>query len=218
VPKLIAARRAGHPAGLGDNGGMTNRVATATATALLIASALTLSGCAPSPWPGAAGPSSSPSADSSPSASPSPSEEPTAPVPDFSATCDEVLGPDAVYDFNPNLGLDVDFAPASGSMAARVAAAGGVDCGWQNLSSGSYLVAAVAEPGDTRLSELEAEIADVSRATTVYGETGFFAVAGGMGEAVVFVDGGVIVVSSDEFTTAEDAAAVMKAAITARTS
>jgi hypothetical protein len=125
-----------------------------------------------------------------------------------------VLTPEALYEYNPNVALDADFVPAEGSMAARLTAAGGVACGWVNLTSGTYIVAAVAAPDATALASLESEVAAVSSPTDAFGIPGYFAVANGTGEAVAFDDGAVFVVSGVELSEAADAVALVEAAAT----
>lgn len=195
-------------AALGDNEGMR----TALAPAITVAVLLALAGCTPVPAPSAtssASPSSSPSGSSSPSASPSsdPDEAPDLPVP----TCEELVSPEAMYDYNSNVALTPDYTPPAGGMVARVAETG-VSCGWVNLSSGEVIAIAIGVPTPSSRDAFAAEFSGWG-AEQWGGTAGYFGVIGGEGSAAVISDGYVIVSVSSTYLESGDAAPIVEAAL-----
>ena len=154
------------------------------------ASALLLSACAPGSTDPAA--STPPAASGSPAPAtpgatdtPEPTEEP---VP-FEIDCDAVLTPQDVYDFNPNFGSDPGYEAAADGVVGVVEESG-TACGWLNQTSGEVIEVGVATPPPGALEARMNAAAMGSTPVPTYGTPpeveGYFAQAGGTGEAQVF--------------------------------
>lgn len=210
MSKPIAACRADCQAVPGDNGWMR----TPLAPVIVAVIACALVGCTPQPEaPIDASASPTPSASASASPSAEPTAEPTGgaslPVP----SCAELVSPDDLYEYNPNVAAMPDFAPAAGSLVARVAASG-VACGFVNQSSNEVVALAVGAPDAAGLSGFTTELGALG-ATRWNGTDGFFGPSAGQGTAGAIVDGYVIVSSSTVFVEAADAAPIVDAALSA---
>lgn len=113
--------------------------------ALLIAPllVLALAGCVPT----------TPSASNTPTASDEPTS-PAVPVPTATATatptaspetepvtlgCDDVIGAQAIYDYNPNVGMTGEFAADPDSLAGEAVAQQGLACRLVNQTSGATI-------------------------------------------------------------------------------
>jgi hypothetical protein len=121
--------------------------------------------------------------------------------------CNILLTPAQVYAYNANYVRDTAYTPKAGSVAAAIAAADGQTCAWLNETSGSQLEVAIATP---YASQLTAAKAAASGGTPIVegGEHGYFAVTNGIGSAQFFFGSIWLDVSSADFVTANDAAAV----------
>jgi hypothetical protein len=167
-----------------------SRLFAAVALAALVAGATAACGTGPDDA-SSASPSASPSPSSSSTSSPAPTGT-AAPVPQsapIDVACDELVTPQAIYDYNPNFGLDKGFTPASGSFAGEIEAAGGLVCSWLNQTSGDSITVAVAQLPDEALTTLKSGFVTTSTAVPAYGAPpveGYFQVAGASGEAQVF--------------------------------
>ncbi|MES2093933.1 MAG: arginyl-tRNA synthetase [Actinomycetota bacterium] len=179
--------------------------------ALAATVALTLAGCVPgqgtsagpkpssSPAPGAPGPNSSPSTGTTPSSVPSaPAGARPTKIP-----CDTLLSAKAVYDFNPNFGLDGSFSPKAGTAAARALADNGTACNWLNQTSGDTFVVAVARPAATELASLKSTAASGTPAAGL-GGAAYFSTSGGVGRVDVFTGAYWLAATSVYFGSAAD--------------
>lgn len=194
--------------------GMTTRSA---AGALLAASILLagLAGCVDATEP-EAGPSAS--STSSPSASPSeePTEEPS-PAPSieppaqgglealpFDATCEQLVSPQALYDYNPNYGTDP--APVPGETITAIGQAGGVTCGWLNQTSSDRIAAGVIRLTPASLASVQATAPDRADRTDAI-ENGWFRANGSVGHLEFFSGEHWVVVEGAALIDAAEAAA-----------
>lgn len=175
-----------------------------TASAVLAASVL-LAGCTtPQSEPTD---SASPSESSTPSPSIEPSEAPSSPAPTpVDVPCDTLVSLQTMYDFNPNFTRLTSWTPDAGTPAAEAIAADGLACRWQNNTSGDLIdISVAAFDTDT----LEAKANSTNSSSTMvptYGDDeAYFAVTGGVGEAVVFHGAYWVVVRSVAFLEPGDA-------------
>jgi hypothetical protein len=154
------------------------------------ASALLLSGCAPegADSSGSTPPEASESAaptEPAATSTPEPTEEP---VP-FEIACDALLTAQDVYDFNPNFGSAPDYEPTAEGVVG-VTEESGTACGWLNQTSGEVIEVGVATPPTGALETRMNAAAMASTPVPTYGTPpeveGYFAQAGGTGEAQVF--------------------------------
>lgn len=185
-----------------------------TALALLgiVASVTLLAGCAaahpsastspkPSTSTGSATsgtkPGDAPGASATPSATPTP--EPT-PV---TLSCDQLLTPQQLYSFNPNVGADPGYKPKSGSLVAKVAGRKGTACGWLNQTSNETVEFAIARPAASEVTDLKDAAISTSHAVPTYGVPpeveGYFQPGDDAGVVQVFSRGYWIVGSSPTF-------------------
>ena len=167
------------------------------AIALVAAAAVSLSACSGSPdakasaTPSASAPGSG-NASSAPGASGSGSGSGSTSVPTVkpggtpvTVTCDELVTPQQMYDFNPNFGDDPGYKPAAGSLAATAVADKGIACAWLNQTSGVVIQISVAKPDTANMTALEDAAVTSSTAVPTYGvPQGYFSTA--RGEAQVF--------------------------------
>lgn len=171
-----------------------------------------LTGCVPEApvEPGLTGPN--PSGD--PTGQPAPTISATPVSTPVDATCDELLSPQAVYDFNPNFGLLDSYSPSEGSVAASAIAYQGVACRWQNQTSGDNIDVSVAELDDDTLTALKNAAFDQSEMVPTYGEEAYFTLGGnGVGTAIVFQGPYWIVVESPAFREPGDATPIVESVI-----
>jgi hypothetical protein len=129
-----------------------------------------------------------------------------------SIPCDTLLSGRAVYDFNPNFGLDGSFTPKAGSAAATAVADKGTACNWTNQSSGDTFTVAVARPAAADLASLKAAAAKGSPAAGL-GDAAYFSRTGGVGRVDAFTGAYWLVTTSVYFASAEDANGLVAAAL-----
>ncbi|MFM9919934.1 arginyl-tRNA synthetase [Lacisediminihabitans sp. H27-G8] len=188
---------------------------TIIVAALAATVALGLSGCVPEPK-STTGPR--PSTSSTPSASPSVGPSPTSsPSTTASATptnipCNTLVSAQAVYDFNPNFGLDRSFSPKAGTAGASAVADKGTACSWLNQTSGDTFAIAVARPAAPELASLKATAAKGTAASGL-GDAAYFSTSGGTGRVDVFTGSYWLVATSVYFGAAADANALVTAAL-----
>ncbi|KQO99516.1 hypothetical protein [Leifsonia sp. Leaf264] len=206
---------------------MPSRLHSARLVALLPAVLVAglLAGCA-SDGGGATPSTSAPSetATSTPSTDPStdPSSTPTAtptptPTP-VTLSCDQLLTPDDIYQYNPNVGTAPDYSPTPDTVIAEAAAASGIACGWTNQTSGELIEVAVAHPDATQLETLKQSAAATMSAVPTYGTPpavdGFFSQAQDVGTVQVFTEGGYwLVARSSAFFEPGDAGKLIEPAL-----
>ena len=153
-------------------------------------------------------PSDTPSASGSPpTATPVPTPTPTATSEKVVEDCNILFTPAQVYAYNPNFVRETAYGPKAGSVLAAIAAVDGQTCGWLNESSGSSIEVGLAIPTTAQWTAAKAA-ASTGTPLDQAGNDGFFAVKDGVGSAQFFFGSIWLDVSSGDFTTADDAAAV----------
>ncbi|MFZ4840873.1 hypothetical protein [Mycetocola saprophilus] len=180
---------------------------------------LLITGCAPSssgtasPKPTAsssAKPSGTPNASGDPSANPSAAPSATADPLESGVvplTCDQLLTPETVYAYNPNVSATTS-APAAGSTAAKIQGIGGLACQLTNNSSGTTIDVAVAALDPSELEDLKNKAAETSQQVPTYTtppDEGYFGPIllkndKRINEAQIFVGNYWLTLSSEEFT------------------
>jgi hypothetical protein len=144
-------------------------------------------------------PTLSPSASPSDTADPQPSDTPTDTPDAIDIACADLVDPDAVYAFNPNLALLGEWTPDAGTPAADAVDAGGVACRWVLESGGGTMDISVARLPEERILGLKNEAFTSSQMVPTYGDEAYFEVEGGVGTAIVFQGRFWMVVSSEAF-------------------
>ena len=184
-------------------------VVLAATVALGLAGCVAKTGSTASPKP-----SASPTQSASPSVSaiPSPSASASAAATPTKIPCNTLLSAQAVYDFNPNFGLDNSFSPKSGTAAATAVADKGTACSWLNQTSSDTFEFAVARPVASDLASLKAKAAAGTPAPGL-GEAAYFSTSGGVGRVDVFTGTYWLVATSVYFGTAADAKDLIMAAL-----
>lgn len=180
-----------------------------------VALALLLAGCVPesTETPDAGGNSSTPTPTTSASAEPTAAPEPvTVPV---TLTCDELVSPQVMYDFNQNVALLASFSPEPGTPASEAVARGGIACRWTNQSSGEAIDIAVANLTPDELTTRKNDLVTTSNSVPTYEVEGYFSATGGVGEAQAFSDPYWITAESVTFAEPGDPAPLIAAAIAA---
>jgi hypothetical protein len=151
-----------------------------------------------------------------PTATPTPTET-TPPVDKgtpIELTCDELITPQAMYDYNSNFSLTDDYTPAAKTDAATIVDDyQGIACRWVNDSSGETIDVAVAHLEDYTLETLKNGLVKDSTSVPTYSVEGYFEVAGGVGQADAFSDPYWISAESDYFLEPGDAAPIVSTVI-----
>jgi hypothetical protein len=160
---------------------------------------------APLPTPGGSS-AGSPTGPTS-TATPAPAPAPTPTNAAFVEACGILLTAAQVYAYNPNFVVDPHYAPKAGTIAAAIKAQRGQTCGWINETSGVELEVAAATPTSSALASANAAAAHGTPIST-NGEQGYFTTSGGVGSAQFFFGSLWLDVSSRDFTSADDAAAI----------
>ena len=172
-----------------------------------------LAGCVTEPEPQETG-FTGPNPPGDPTGQPAPTLTATPVGIPIDATCDELLSPQAVYDFNPNFGQIHPFTPAQGSVAASALAYQGLACRWQNQTSGDNIDVSVAQLDDSSLTALKNAAFEDSEMVPTYGEEAYFSLgANGVGTAIVFQGPYWIVVESPVFYEPGDAIPIVESVI-----
>jgi len=172
-----------------------------------------LVGCTPEPAPSETdlqGPN--PSGDPSGEPAPTLTAQPVGTPIDF--TCDELVSPDTVYQYNPNFVL-VDYEPSDGSVAASALEYSGVACRWQNQTSGDNIDISVANLDADTLTALKNAAFEDSEMVPTYGEEAYFGLNGQVGSAQVFQGPYWIVAESPAFFEPGDATVIVESVIAA---
>lgn len=132
-------------------------------------------------------------------------------------TCDQLLTPEDLYAFNPNVGVAPNYQPTAGSAVAAAVADNGLACGWSNQTSGDLIEIAVAQPASEQLPTFRDAAASRLSAVPTYGTPpgidGFFKQSDGAGEAQVFTDKYWLVARSPAFFEPGDAAGLIQTAL-----
>lgn len=190
--------------------------------AIAVTVTLGLAGCAPgmtetktsTPPPSQAA-VEAPTQQAAPMPTATPTPTPTVAIPPGTPTkiaCSALLSAQAVYDFNPNFGLDKNFTPKSASAAATAVAARGTACNWLNQTSGEVITISVARPAAAHLAALKAGAA-TGTSTAGLGDAAYFSTSAGKGRMDVFRGPYWLVVTSGYFASARDASVIVTTAM-----
>ncbi|MET0715957.1 MAG: iron ABC transporter ATP-binding protein [Mycetocola sp.] len=186
----------------------------AVATAIL--GSVFLAGCTPAPA-STATPAPSETGPALPSATPepAPSASPVVSQP-VDITCDELLTPNDMYEFNPNVSLMPDGTPKSGTAASEIAAMNGLTCQWVNNTSNTTIDVAVAKLSEDELTDLKNRAVTESQQVPTYAAPpveGYFTVVENEGEAQVFSGSYWVTLRAVDFVEPGDAEQLAEAAI-----
>jgi hypothetical protein len=171
-----------------------------------------LAGCTPAPEPTETDQGPNPSGDPSGAPSPTLTAQPVGTPIDV--TCEELVSPDTIYEYNPNFVL-VDFEPADGSVAASAVGYSGIACRWQNQTSGDNIDVSIASLDDDTITALKNAAFEDSEMVPTYGEEAYFGINGQVGTAQVFQGPYWIVAESAAFFEPGDAAVIVESVIAA---
>jgi hypothetical protein len=128
-------------------------------------------------------------------------------------TCDQLVSRQAMYDFNPNFGLQASFTPKSGSTSAIAVAKKGVACSWLNQTSRDTIELSAANLPAGDIAALKGDLNSSSKATSAFAAPGYFTVEGGVGVAQVFNGSYWVVARSTFFSEAGEAAQIVNPAV-----
>jgi len=183
------------------------RVLPAAAAALTL---ILLAGCTPGDDPDG-GITATPE----PTATARPTPEPTGGTVStpIGIECDELVPPDVMYIYSPNVAPIGEYTPAAGSAAESALAYQGIACRWQNQSSGANIDLSVANLDEDTLTALKNTAFAESQMVPTYGEEAYFTVDGGVAVAQVFQGPYWIVAESTMFFEPGDATELIEAAI-----
>jgi hypothetical protein len=148
-------------------------------------------------------------------ASATPTTPPPAPVAQGTAiavTCNALLTPQVIYNFNPNYSLQASFKPKSGTDASKALSYQGLACSWINQTSSDLINVSVARPAPSNLASVKAA-ASSGTAASGLGNAAYFSTSAGVGELQVFNGPFWITLSSVAFGTADDARDLASAAV-----
>jgi len=176
---------------------------------------LVLAGCVPA----APTPTTTPAPGETPESSVTPTAAPTAtatPVPGPESVavtlgCSELLSPQAIYDYNPNVSLLDSFSPGSGTLAGDAVTLQGIACRLVNQTSGETIDIGVVQFTPEAFAAKVASVDGSSDGTNAY--DGYFEVSGGEGVAQAFSDPYWVTLTSPTFLSPEDAAPLVQAAL-----
>lgn len=129
------------------------------------------------------------------------------------ATCPQLLDPQTVYNYNPNVGTDPNYRPTE--AAARALDADGLACGLLHQTSGELYSFAVAQFTAESATRVQSDIAQVSTAVDGLPGEAYFRNDSGQGRIDVFVDDYWIVAESVAFFQARDAAGLIEGMVDA---
>lgn len=189
--------------------------ARAAAVVVGVCLTVTLAGCVDAAHTPTLTPSATPSPSATGTPTPTPTGDPgTTPVP-LGISCAQLVDPNAVYDFNPNLALLDQWTPAAGTVAADAVAAGGVACRWVFESGNGTMDVSVARLSEERILQLKNEAFSSSQMVPTYGDEAYFDVEGGVGTAIVFEGRFWLVVSSAAFSEPGEPTGIIESALAA---
>lgn len=171
----------------------------------------TLAGCVDQ----ATAPTLTPSATPSDTPVPDPSGSPSVALDVLDISCSDLVDPDAVYAFNPNLALLGEWAPDADTAASDALEAGGVACRWVFESGGGTLDLSVARLTEDDILQLKNEAFESSQMVPTYGDEAYFEVEGGVGTAIVFQGRFWMVVSSEALAEPGEPTEIIESALAA---
>ena len=150
-----------------------------------------------------------------PTAPVTPTTTPTAGAEPLDIPCDELVDPQAIYDFDPNFALIGSYNPPAGSAADEALAAGGVACSWVRESGGTTIEVSAARLSDQEITDKKNAAFASSQMVPTYGEEAYFEVEGGVGTAIVFQGSFWLVVSSPAFAEPGEPTGIIDSALAA---
>ncbi len=121
------------------------------------------------------------------------------------STCNDLVTPQNMYDYNPNFSLLTSWMPDAGSDVAKATAWNGVGCRWINDTSNDLIDISVASIVDRGTMVQLQDAAATGTAVTGYGDSAYFETTGGVGELQIFSGSYWITLKSDWFLGASDA-------------
>jgi len=189
-----------------------SRVLLTLALAGVVAAGVTACGTGAEPTPTG---SASATGTATPAPSDSPSEAPGTVGTALEIDCEQLITPQAMYDYNPNFSLNDGFEPADGTRAAEIARLNGLTCAWVNQTSGATIEVAVAQLPEADLAASRGAVAAESEPATVFPVEGFFGMNGALGQADAFTGAYWISATSSDFYEAGDAQPIVAAAVDA---
>lgn len=143
-----------------------------------------------------------------PEAPPTPHVETGEPV---GLSCNDVVTPQQIYDYNPNYVLVDGFVPEGGSLAGQAVAANGLACRWMNQTSGATIDVSVAHLDAISTTNRKDFLASNSTPVSNFGPDGYFD-QGDVGSAAQAFPGPFwVTAASIVFFGAEDASSIMGA-------
>jgi hypothetical protein len=125
-------------------------------------------------------------------------------------SCNALLTPQVIYNFNQNYSLQSGFTPKSGTDASKALGYKGLACSWINQTSSDLIIVSVAHPSD--LTSLKAN-ASSGTAVSGLGNVAYFTTSAGVGELQIFNGPFWITLNSVAFGAADDARELASAAI-----
>lgn len=117
-------------------------------------------------------------------------------------TCEQLLSPQAIYDYNPNVGTDPDYTPSA--LAQQALQYGGVACGWINQSSSVKVEVAIAQFDTSSLNSVRDAAASKTGAVSLEDVAGTLRTTAAGGVAEAFIGGYWIIIESAGITVIED--------------
>lgn len=130
-------------------------------------------------------------------------------------TCEELVTPNELFEFNQNFGPQPEYEAEPGSLAARVVELRGVACGWSNQTSNETIEIAVAHLPTSDITDLKNDLVLKSTAIPTYGDEAYFDSDSGVGTAQVFSGDYWIVARSVTFYEPGDATTLVEDVIQA---
>jgi hypothetical protein len=143
--------------------------------------------------------------------SPTATQDPGIPV---TLTCDQLISPEQLYDYNPNVGVNPAYQAETGTTASKIVSQQGVACGWSNQTSNETIEIAVAHLSPAAIETLKNSLVTTSNPVPTYGDEAYFSVTNGLGEANVFQGDFWIYSRSTSFIEPGDAAPLMDDVLT----
>ncbi|MET0590389.1 MAG: iron ABC transporter ATP-binding protein [Naasia sp.] len=174
-----------------------------------------LSGCTSNPVQPGPAPTAEPSASGDVTApETTATAEPEAPtgIP-VTQTCDELITPDEMYEFNPNFGADPGYSPDESSPAQELVDLQGVSCSWLNQTSNETIEVAVAHLDPADVEARKNDLVTSSQPVPTFSPTadeGYFSFDGTTGRADAFVGEYWIMADSSVFFEPGDAQLIIE--------
>jgi hypothetical protein len=144
-----------------------------------------------------------------------PTDDPGGEAGPVDISCDDLVDPQAVYDFDPNYGLLDSWTPTGGSAAAEAVAADGIACRWVRESGGGTIDLSVARLDQEDIDAKKNAAFAESQMVPTYGDEAYFEVEGDVGTAIVFQGPYWLVISSVSFAEPGEPTPIIESALAA---